>query len=80
VYHIYEAGRPTNFKIGTPMDAINCHGQLGIKAYEVEELLARGRGNTVSAEPGGHTTCYLYICNMPMTLLLHLILLQIFSV
>ena len=29
VYHIYGAGRPTNFTIGTPMEhAINCHGQL----------------------------------------------------
>jgi len=26
VYHIYEAGRPTNFKIGTPMEhVISCH-------------------------------------------------------
>ena len=43
MYHICGAGRPTNFKIGTPMEhAINCHGQL----YEACEggFLHAGRG------------------------------------
>jgi len=57
-YHIYWTGRPTNFRIILVRQwSILC--QLSRPAIKLWSwVLARGRGHTVSAAPGGHAACF----------------------
>jgi len=54
LYHIYWMGRLTNWYVSGAC-AVNCHAQLW------SWVLARGRGYTVSAAPGGHAACYITV-------------------
>jgi len=56
VYHIFRTERPTNFKIGIPMEHRLSTATASYKGLW-SLVLARWWGHTVSSAPGGHTTC-----------------------
>jgi len=54
--------RPSVPKFGRKVPHLRCDSHTSFKVKRSKVRVTDGRGHTVSAEPGGHTACYIHSC------------------